>query len=68
VLLNIYLHSFDVALSTICRTYPLVHYVRYADDILIGVSVTGPTDNPMDDKQVLKFLALPIFSGGFAPS
>jgi len=56
VLLNIYLHSFDVALSTICRTYPLVHYVRYADDILIGVSVTGPTDNPMDDKQVLKFL------------
>lgn len=36
VLLNMYLHSFDLAMSRYCGTYPQVHYARYADDLLIG--------------------------------
>ena len=57
VLLNMYLHSFDRAMSNFGSTYSLVHYARYADDLIIGVSAAkGLTYNPIDDQQILDFL------------
>nr|KUM48159.1 18S ribosomal RNA intron 1 ORF [Picea glauca] len=59
VLLNIYLHSFDLAMSRFSGTYPLVRYARYADDILLAFRSTGPQineDNQINDQRVHQFL------------
>jgi len=46
VLMNIYMHYFDVKLSAFISPYIHVHYLRYADDLLIGF---GKPDNLLDN-------------------
>jgi retron-type reverse transcriptase len=47
VLMNIYMHPFDVKLSTFLSSYGHIHYLRYANDMLIGVGELG---NLKDDR------------------
>jgi hypothetical protein len=37
VLMNIYMHELDMRVQTFLAASPYVHYVRYADNILVGV-------------------------------
>ena len=57
VLMSIYMHQFDVELSHFISRYPDIHYVRYADDLLIGVSGTEPGANNSVVDQLNTFIS-----------
>jgi len=44
--MNIFLHQLDVKLSDFLIGYPEIHYVRYADDLLIAF---GVAEQPLDN-------------------
>ncbi|GLJ56542.1 hypothetical protein SUGI_1227300 [Cryptomeria japonica] len=47
VLMNIFLHKFDQAISEwVSTTYPLIRYARYADDFFIGIKESSHALDP----------------------
>ena len=44
VLMNIYMHQFDVKFYCFLLEYPDIHYVRYADDLLIAFGAAASVD------------------------
>lgn len=56
VLMNCFLHSFDLSFSSLATKSQPINYLRYADDLLFGIPVSPEVTDPLQLKETLRTL------------